>query len=317
MNNEPATAGEKLPAARIRKRKWTFPFVWIVPVIAAVVAGYLVYHRLREVGPTITIRFRDAAGLKPGQTPVLYRGVHVGEVSDISLSKDQHYAEVKVSLRRSAASIAREGSTFWIVRPRLDAGTITGLGTIITGPHISVTPGAGPAEKKHFVGSETSPTTVDPRGLKIVLMSGEGGSLRAGVPIYYRGIEVGTVQETVLSTNARTVEIHAIVQQRYAPLVRPESKFWNVTGIDVRFGLFRGAEINVESLKSLIIGGIAFATPEDPQHRPAANGAIFRLYDQPEKAWLQWSPSIMIGPEESPDVSIEPTVVSPLEPQIQ
>ena len=315
MSNEPASAGEKLPAAKIRKRKWTFPFVWIVPVIAAIVAGYLVYNRLRQFGPTITVRFKDAAGLKIGQTPVLYRGVQIGEVSDITLSKDQHYAEVKINIRRTASSIAREGSNFWIVRPRLDAGTVTGLGTIITGPHITVVPGNGPPTKK-FTGAESSPTMVDPQGLKIILMAGEGGSLRAGVPIYYRGIEVGAVQDTKLSTNARTVEIQVVIHHRYAPLVRTDSKFWNVTGIDVRFGFFRGAEINVESLKSLIIGGIAFATPDDVKSSPASNGAIYRLYEQSEKAWLQWSPSIMIGPEETPDASIEETVVNPLEPSL-
>jgi paraquat-inducible protein B len=237
-------------------------------------------------------------------------------VTELNLSRDQQYAVVKVKLRRRAEGIAREGSTFWVVRPRLDAGSITGLGTIISGPHITVSPGNGkPANK--FTGAENSPTTVDPRGLKVVLLSPEGGSLRAGVPIYYRGVEVGAVQQTLLSTNARMVEIHAIVKERYAPLVRIESKFWNVTGLDVRFGLFRGAEINVESLKSLVIGGIAFATPDDFSNRPVANGAIFRLHEQGDKAWLQWSPNITIQPEPSPDIADElNTSATALQPRL-
>jgi paraquat-inducible protein B len=171
------------------------------------------------------------------------------------------------------------------------------LGTLITGPYITVLPGEGKAAGK-FIGVEHSPAMLDPNGLKIILLSGHSGSLGPGVPIYYRGIEVGAVQKTRLSTNATLVEIHGVIRRRYAPLVRPDSKFWNVTGLDVRVGLFHGAEVNVESLKSLLLGGIAFATPNDLKGEPVQDGVIFRLHDRPEKEWSEWSPRIELPPED-------------------
>src|SRR5437879_5696013 len=104
---------DELPKAKVARRKWTFPIVWVVPVIAAFVAGYLIYERAHEFGARITVTFRDVSGLKSGETPIKFRGFAVGEVKRIELSKDQQYVEVTARLRRSAASIARDGSLFW------------------------------------------------------------------------------------------------------------------------------------------------------------------------------------------------------------
>ncbi len=293
---EDPEVGQELPKARVKRKKWNFPVVWVVPVIAAMVAGYLVYDRVQEFGPKITIKFKDGGGLKTGQTPIKYRGVPIGEVTAVELSEDQEYVLVRARLRRSARSIAREGSIFWIVRPEVGLGNITGLGTVITGPEIEVLPGTGEA-KSEFVGLEGSPVALERKGLKIVLVSRHLGSLKPNSPVYYRGIEVGAVQDSQLSSNATTVDIHVFIKQRYARLVRNGSKFWNVSGVDVSAGLFRGVELKVESLKALVAGGIAFATPEDPKDRPAKEGTVFRLYDEPQKEWLQWTPKIPMSVE--------------------
>jgi paraquat-inducible protein B len=298
MNKASPHAGDHLPKARTKRRAWDFPFIWVVPILSALVAGYLVYHHVREFGSTITIRFRTASGLEPGQTTMRYRGADIGQVAAVTLSQDQQYATVNVRLRRSASSVAREGSVFWIVRPEVGLGNLTGLETIVTGPYIEVLPGKGRTTTE-FTGVESSPLDLDPHGLTVVLLSNDAGSLRAGVPIYYRGIEVGAVRETRLETNATAVEIVGVIRQRYAGLVRAGSKFWNVTGLDLRLGLFHGAEMNVESLKSLLIGGIAFATPDVAGSKPVEHGMYFRLYTQPEKEWQTWAPRIPIPPDET------------------
>ena len=140
---------------------------------------------------------------------------------------------------------------------------------------------------------ENAPVSLEPQGLKIILLSSRLGALKAGSPVYYRGIEVGAVQNTELTTNATAVAIHLTIRQRYANLVRIGSKFWNASGLDVKLGLFRGAEINVESLRSLVGGGIAFAT-KDAREEPARDGMIFHLEDEPKKEWLEWTPQIVI-----------------------
>jgi paraquat-inducible protein B len=295
---DPPESAEELPKAEVKGRKWNFPFVWVVPVVAAIVAGYLLFHRVHEYGPRITITFKDASGLKSGQTPIKYRGVLVGEVTTLELDKGLQRVLVTARLRRSGASIAREGSVFWIVRPEVGIGNITGLTTVMTGPQIEVLPGAGKA-KTEFVGLEYPPVAQERKGLKITLRAGHTGSLKLGSPLTYRGIEVGAVQDFRLGPDATAVDIHVFIYRRYAKLVRNGSKFWDVSGVDMKVGLFRGLEINMESLRTVMVGGIAFATPDDPKEPPAKDGATFPLYDKPKKEWLQWAPKIPIPPEKS------------------
>ena len=103
------------------------------------------------------------------------------------------------------------------------------------------------------------------------------------------------MQSLRLSDDARRVELDVFIRQPFAPLVRAESKFWNVSGVNVDIGLFKGAQVNVESLKSLVSGGLSFATPEAAKAgEPAADRAIFPLYDEPKKEWLEWSPAIRL-----------------------
>jgi paraquat-inducible protein B len=278
---------------RVRRRRY-FSIVWLVPLVAAAVAAYLVYQRTAAVGPLITIRFPNVEGLKAGQSPVKHRGVSVGEVTALTLSADMQTAEVKVRLAKSAAGLARQGSRFWIVRPEVGVRSITGLGTIISGPFIEVVPGSGPVTKV-FEGIAVAPLRYGEEGLRIVLLSGANRSVRAGSPVYYRGIEVGVVQEQRLSKDARAIEFDVFIPKHYAPLVRAESQFWDASGVDVNLGLFRGAQVNIESLKSLVSGGIAFATPEPPG-KPVADGTVFRLHTEPRKEWNEWSPAIELGP---------------------
>lgn len=297
---ENSESTEELPKATVkatvRKRKWTLPIVWVVPLLAAIIAAYLVYERVRALGPTIAITFKDATGLRPDETPIRHLGVTVGVVSSVQLTPDLEHVRVTARLPRGPVSIAREGSVFWVVRPELGVANISGLSTVISGPHIEVLPGKGES-KMEFVGLDSSPVMLERNGLKIALLSNRVGSLRPNSPIYYRGVEVGVVQEADLSSDATAVSIRLFIRERYAPLVRAGSKFWNVSGADVSGGLFRGVEVKVESLRSLLAGGIAFATPDDPNAKPARNGMIFPLHEQPQKEWLEWSPKIVIRPE--------------------
>ncbi len=289
---------DKLPRAKVARRRWRFPVMWVVPMVAALVAGYLVYDQLREFGPTITIRFKDGSGLKAGRTQIQYSGVRVGEVKVVKLSDDLRNVVVEARLLRSAASIAKEGSVFWIVRLGTELQDIANLGTVITGAYIQVLPGSG-EPKSDFVGREGPQTASEPDGLEIVLQANRLASLKPSSPVYYRGIEVGAVRTCQLSADATTAEIHLLIKSRYIKLVRNSSKFWNASGVDVKGGLFSGVEINMESLKSLVGGGISFATPNDPKAGPVKKGAVFRLYEEPEKQWLEWAPRIPIPAEEN------------------
>jgi paraquat-inducible protein B len=286
-------SGDEIPKARVKRRR-LFRLVWIVPVLAIAIAAALVWHRMQDYGPEITVTFSDGAGLRPGQTPVRYRGVPVGEVSGVSLSKDEKSAVVRIRLTKSGEGMAREGSEFWIVRPRVGFGQISGLTTVLSGPEIAVKPGKPEAKKKlEFSGLETPPVAIE-GGLRIILR-GQRPKMRVDAPVYYRGVEVGVVQKLDLAPNALSADVHVVIYPRYAGLVREGSSFWDVSGLNVRGGILKGVEVQFESVRAFITGGIEFATP--PGTARAKQGTVFFLYDEPKKEWLAWAPKIGIPPE--------------------
>jgi paraquat-inducible protein B len=286
--------GEELPRAQVRRRR--LPNVaWLVPLIAALVAGYLVWDRLSERGPEIVISFNDGGGLRVGLSPIKYRGVVIGEVTGIGLSDDHEAVLVRARLQRSAAGIAREGARFWIVRPQVGFGNITGLNTVLTGPEIHALPGEGQRQSR-FAGLDGAPVALDTAGLNLILRAERPRSIRPNTPVLYRGVEVGVVQKIGLGPNSTSADVHVLIFERYAGLVRQGSAFWNTSGVNVKGGLLKGIEVEVESLRAIATGGIEFATPS-AKSPPTKPGAVFFLHDGPKDEWLSWLPRIPVPQE--------------------
>jgi len=296
---ETTKASHELPKAEIRKtrRAW---WLWLIPLGAIALCVWFVYRDYIATGPLITIYFGDASGLEQNNTQIRYLGATVGQVKSLELTRDGHSVEVKARLAGSATQLAREGSVFWIVRPEVKLGAISGLRTIVSGEYIAVRPGNG-ARTNIFAGAAREPVAQEPGALNIILLASELSSLQEQSAIYYRGIQVGEIVKYQLGSEAQDVRLQARIHKEYAPLVRENSKFWNAGGIDFSFGLFHGAEISAESAKTLLSGGIAFATPPEPA-KPATDGAVFRLYEKPDDAWKNWMPVIHLKlPDQAPE----------------
>jgi len=283
---------EELPRARVRRRR-LFRLAWVVPLVALAFAGWLVYQHVRSIGPEITVSFADGGGIRPGQTHARYRGVSIGEVSEVQLSPDHQRVLVRIRLVRSAASLAREGARFWIVRPQVGWGNITGLGTVFSGPEIQVLPGEG-EPKTEFTALESAPAGLETPGLKVVLRAARPIGLRANSPVYYRGVEVGVVQMIDLAPNAISADVHILIFERYRNLVREGSAFWTMSGVVAKGSILKGIEVGVESMRVLVTGGIEFASP--PGTGRAKPGTVFFLYDEPKKEWLAWTPKLAVSP---------------------
>ena len=203
-----------------------------------------------------------------------------------------------VLLGENSGWVAHEGSRFWLVRPKLGLTNTANLETLVTGQYIEVLPGSRQeaAAKTRFIVEMTVPDDLPvSNGLRLQLVSSELGSIRRGNPIYYREIPVGTVTGYRLADPASQVLIFINIEERYKSLVTRESRFWNASGIDVKFGLFSGAQIRTESLEALLAGGISFATPEPGE--PVAAGHQFTMAKEPESQWLRWAPAISISQE--------------------
>ncbi|HEX4265098.1 MAG TPA: MlaD family protein [Verrucomicrobiae bacterium] len=295
-----------LPKAKIKKtrRAW---WLWLVPLGAVALCAWFVYRDYIATGPLVTISFEDASGLEENNTQIRYLGATIGQVKSLQLTKDNKHVEVKARLAGSATQLARVGSVFWIVRPEVKLGGISGLRTIISGEYVAVRPGSGPPTN-NFVGAEKEPISEEPGSLHITLLVQSLSTLREQSAIYYRGVEVGELLKYQLADDAQGLVLQARIRKEYAPLVRENSKFWNAGGIDFRFGLFRGAEISAESAKTLLGGGIEFNTPPEIG-APATDGAVFRLYDKPEDVWKNWMPIIHL---DLPEQASETTKSKPL-----
>jgi paraquat-inducible protein B len=281
--------GKPLPKAVIKKARPAW-LLWLIPLGAAALCVWFIYRDFVAAGPLITVYFQNTEGLEEGNTQVEYRGAQIGEVKTISLADDGQRVKVTARLTGSAKGLARVGSIFWIVRPEVKVGAISGLRTIVSGEYVTVQPGHG-APTNVFVAVEEPPADEQPGALLISIRSPTLESLQEHSPIFYRDIQVGEVLDYQLADDARSVMIRARVRQQYAPLVRLNSKFWNAGGIDLRFGLFKGAEISAQSAQTLLSGGIEFATPPETGEA-ATNGAVFELNEKAKDAWKDWAPAI-------------------------
>ncbi len=253
--------------------------VWLIPLVAAVIGGWLLYTTLAEKGPRITISFETAAGLEATKTRVKFKDVDIGTVESIALSEDLQRVNVTVQMVKGAEKYLTENTRFWVVRPRLTAGGVSGLGTLVSGAHVEVDPQPGePA--RDFVGLEIPPVlTSSVPGRKYVLRASKRGSVSRGSQIYFRGIEVGEILGYELGPNNREVLIQAFVREPHNRLIREATRFWNASGVDVQIGA-NGVQVNTESLQAVLTGGVAFDTPQTAMDQPEAPaGAEFDLFD--------------------------------------
>jgi paraquat-inducible protein B len=253
---------DQLPEA-ITEEGSRFSLVWLIPILALVIGGWLVYKSYSEKGPTITISFSEAEGLEPGKTRVRYKNVDVGKVKRIELNEDLSHVEVTVELKKSIGSHLNENTQFWIVSPRINPRGISGLNTLISGIYIGMDPGEGGAALSHYNGrTEPLPIKSDAAGKPYVLTADSLGSLDIGSGIYYRQIQVGEVTGYHLDSNGRSVVINIFINAPYDQLIHENSRFWNASGFDLRL-TSEGVSARLESLSALLTGGIGVDTPHN------------------------------------------------------
>jgi paraquat-inducible protein B len=259
--------------------RWLQP-VWIVPIVAAVIGGWLALEHFLQRGPEITIHFRSAEGLESNKTRIKYKEVDIGTVKSIRIEDDRKSVVVTAEMSRHAPSrMLVEDTRFWVVRPRISGGHVSGLGTLLAGAYIGTDPGQSSTEKRDFTGLDTPPAvTSDLPGRQFLLGASDLGSIDIGTPVYYRGLAVGQVVSTELAKDGRQVIVGIFVQAPYDQYVTGGSRFWNASGIDLALDA-AGLRVDTQSLVTVLGGGIAFETPEDAvAEARASEGAPFTLW---------------------------------------
>ena len=277
-------SGEELPTPALRNRRWIPRLVWVVPIVAAVIGTSLLIKNWENAGPRITISFLSGEGVQVGKTLVKYRDVAVGRVSAVALSSDHRTVLVSADLSKDAAGLLKADTQFWIVRPRIGVGSVSGLDTLLSGVYIGMKTGAAKLSERHFVGLESPPAlSHGPRGRELELHAARPGSLAIGAPVYFRQFQVGRVIDENLQPDGST-RVTVFVEAPYDGFVKPVTRFWNASGINVSLGA-DGLNVQTESLAAVLAGGVAF--DDGPAAAvPTATGisAEFTLYKNETEA---------------------------------
>ena len=277
MSSAPLPPPE-LAGLDITRSRWRVSPVWLVPVIACLIGLSMLVHAWYANGPEVQIRFKTAAGLEAGKTPVKYKDVTVGGVSAISLSEDRSHVIVTVSLVKSAEGLARVDSRFWVVRPRIGVGGVSGIDTLLSGAYIGVDAGTSEDKGREFTGLETPPPVIGGTpGRTFVVQAEDLGSLDIGSPVYFRRLQVGRVASYSLDDDGKGVSVQLFIDAPYDRFVTSGTRFWNASGVDVSLSA-GGLKLNTQSLATVLAGGIAFATqPGATSGAPAPENARFPL----------------------------------------
>ncbi|MGC9560740.1 intermembrane transport protein PqiB [Brachymonas sp. M4Q-1] len=295
------------PVLRATVRRPRFSLIWLLPMVAVLIALSFAVHNWLQTGPRLQLHFKTAEGLVAGKSQVRYKEVVIGTVQRIELEDNGEGVVVSVQLERSAARIANRDSKFWIVRPQLGLGGVSGLNTLLSGAYVGVDAGSYDSPSQlEFVGLEQPPTVMrDSKGRRFRLLAPAMGSLGIGSPVYYRRMQVGRMTSFTLDPSGKQVAIEIFVDHPYDGFVNGRTRFWNASGVDVSVSS-DGFKVNTESLASIVAGGIAFgdrprsvsyaaAAASAPAPQAAPENAVFTLYDNQKQAFAtREEPPVMI-----------------------
>ncbi|MEB0005114.1 MULTISPECIES: MlaD family protein [unclassified Pseudomonas] len=269
-----------LPTAKTRPAS-NWSAIWILPLIALIIGGWLGWRAYSQSGIEIEVRFESGEGIQANKTEVVYKGMSIGKVKALTLDDEGNTKGViaTIEVNKEVEPSLRANSRFWLVKPSITLAGITGLETLVSGNYIAASPGDGEPTRKFKALAEAPPLSDRLPGLHLTLKADRLGSLNRGSPVFYKQIQVGQVKSYVLSEDQGTVEIKVYIQPTYANLVRKHTRFWNASGISIDANL-SGVKVRSESLASIVAGGIAFATPEHRKDSPPTDPSLpFRLYE--------------------------------------
>ena len=267
-------------------------YIWLFPAFAVAICIWLVFDHYKSQGIMIHITFDDGSSLQADKTRVRFRGVTVGMVRKVSLSPDDKEVIADVELQQESSHFAVAGSKFWIVAPKVNFQGISGLETLIEGTYIAATPGKSSGEAEiNFKGKLTSESNDSLEDtVAYHLETPNVDSINTGDSVSFRGLKVGTVTKVNLSKSAQTASVQINIQNKFVRLVRTNTVFWRKLAVEANLGLFK-SEIKINSLESLLRGGIDFFTP-DQVGEIAKAGAKFDLQQAPPKDFNKWNPKL-------------------------
>ncbi|MCK5820103.1 MAG: MCE family protein, partial [Psychromonas sp.] len=266
--------------AKIVKKRGISP-IWFLPILAAIIGIWMVINNIAHGKETITIHFASADSIIVDKTRIRYKGVIVGTVKKIQLDSEGG-VNIVASIESQAKFMLRNKTKFWLVSPKANLTSISGLDTLFSGSYINISPGDG-AEETHFTAILEQPIIVPDNALSLTLTSKNAGSISDGSPIFYKKIQVGEIVRVRLDQSGQFVKIKAFIDHKYSHLLKEESKFWNISGLTANISQ-AGIQVKLDSLTSLIAGGITFSSPAKSKKVKQGTKATYQLFDDIEQS---------------------------------
>ncbi|WP_419661351.1 intermembrane transport protein PqiB [Desulfosarcina variabilis] len=283
MNEELNVDSQALPEAIAGTRR-RISIIWLLPVIAAIIGGWLFYDSIINAPVNVVIQFKTAEGIMADKTKVLYKGLPAGRVSDVSLSQKGDTVDVQIEFDPALEHLIRQDTEFWLVTPTVNMTGITGLETIVTGNYIAMRPGGGQPASAFKALDAPPPLDESAPGLHLILTSPVQPSVQHGSPVYYRRYEVGSVQTLAIAEDNQSFDIGIHILPEYQSLVSKQSRFWTASGFHVS-GSISDLDIRIESFTAMLKGGIAFDTPNQGKtSAPVEDMEKFKLYEDYKEA---------------------------------
>jgi paraquat-inducible protein B len=253
-------------------------FVWLVPLLALAVSLGVAWRTYAERGVWIEIVFQNASGVAPGETTLRFRDVVIGTVEEVGFTDDLSQVLVSARVDQEVAPFLDEDAQFWVVRPQVSARGITGLSTVLSGVYIE---GAWDAQigtaRQSFLGLEAPPLVQPGRaGKRITLRTSNGKLVSDGAPVFFHGIEVGRLERPRLTVSGDSILVDAFIEAPHDRRLTAATRFWDTSGFEVSFGT-AGLTLDVESLASLVAGGVEFDDIYDGG-APIGPGYVFDIY---------------------------------------
>ena len=259
------------------KKKEINLIIWLIPLISLIVGGWLVYKYYSNLGPLITIKFKNSGGLEPKRAVVKFRDVDVGKVEKIEILKDEGVL-VYVRMNKDMKPFLNKTTKFWIVKPQISLEEVKGLDALISGPYIQMYAKPLKFEKDSFIGLNEPPLDKDIVNGKIfTLIADSTYGLSEKMPVFFKDLKVGSVRKVKIDKNSK-VKIIISINKKFVKFINNSTRFWNVKKVDISL-IKNYLQVSVPPLKEVLFGGVVFDTPKKEE---ILTKTIFKLY--PSKA---------------------------------
>jgi paraquat-inducible protein B len=240
---------------------------------------------------SITIVFDDVEGLQENFSQLTYKGVNVGKVTKVKLNEKQQ-VEVKALIYDDFSSFTKEGTVYYLKKPRISLQEIANAGSTVMAVNIGVIKSTSSNIQTKFDGLEDQPSVDKSHfGMVFKVEDSTASSVNVDAPVYYKNVQIGKISKIDLSNDGSKVVIDCLIFDKYTKFVRKNSEFYDISGFEMKFSIFSGSKVESNTFTSLLKGGLVVVTPYEYEEIASSNDK-FTLVKTLREDWKSISPSI-------------------------